>query len=337
MKKFLKVLLIIIAVLVCTALLILAFVWLAPQFEKREAASHASSMDWMSYIADETPVNEIFIPGTHDSATQYSQLAYFSKCQDSSIAAQLEDGFRYLDIRLGVSGSGEKAKLIFYHGFCKCREGLMPWSKTLELGSVLDDCYAFLEANPTETVIFAVKMEQGSDEAAFQSLLQSYISEQPDKWYLSASLPTLGECRGKLVLMRRYENHMNGGSDSGIQMLWAGQGSDAGEDLNAAAEPQQTYTLLVQDRYKYDEEDKWTAFTEGIKAGDVYAGSDGNPVLRLNFLSTNGTPAFGHPYKYAKGLNEKLRGLDLSANEPSWVIVDYSDAALAGTIFSCNF
>ena len=110
--------------------------------------------------------------GGDDAGTQYVQLGFFSKCQARSAGPQLEDGFRYLDIRFAASGDGPGLN----HGFCECRTGAAPWSGRL----MLEECYAFLTAHPIETVIFAVKREHRDESAAeFQR-----ISENVKKTYL---------------------------------------------------------------------------------------------------------------------------------------------------------
>ena len=328
MKKVIKTLLAILLLLAVAAGVLFIVV---PMTETRDSFTFEGSAGWMAGIDDSKGLEEIYIPGTHDSASQYAQLAYFSKCQASDIYTQLNDGFRYLDIRLGARETKEVTALTLYHGFCKCKKGPWPWSEALDIDAVLDQCYRFLDENPSETVVFAVKMEQGSDEAQFQSLLHSYIDKAPDKCYLSDTIPTLGECRGKLVLMRRYEDAGKLGAKSGIQLFWADQGGNDDVSLYSVDEMQNDYVLIVQDRYKYSPEDKWSAFVKTLQTGaaDIR-------VLRLDFLSTNGTPRFGHPYSYARELNKLLLAEDLSKSEPIWAVIDFSDALLAQKIYSLN-
>ena len=286
-----------------------------------------ANFSWMERIPDDTLISDVWIPGTHDSAAQYAALPYFSKCQASSIGTQLEDGFRYLDIRLGE----KDGRLVFWHGFCLCRNGFLPWSGALELSSVLAECYDFLAKHPSETIVFAVKVEHGEGGEAFQKLLHNEIDKDSAHWLLTDRIPTMGECRGKLVLMRRYEDALGLGAQAGIPMDWAGQGANDDVSKNAAVEPQATYTLVVQDRYKYGTDDKWNAFLAGLKAD-----SGNEPQLRLHFLSTNGTPAYGHPYTYAEELNRRLLKESLAGYEPAWVIVDFSHYELAEHIRLMN-
>ena len=58
--------------------------------------------DWMAEIDGKTKLSNISLPGTHDSCTQFIGLSYVFRCQNSSIKAQLENGYRYLDIRLAL-------------------------------------------------------------------------------------------------------------------------------------------------------------------------------------------------------------------------------------------
>ena len=312
------------------ALLLIAALcfFVIPLTENARNTPVAGSADWMAALPDETPLGDIILPGTHDSATQYVQLAFFSKCQSLSIAQQLEAGFRYLDIRLGDVKKGADYPPLM-HGFTNCKTG--PLGGTLTLDQVLADCYAFLAQHPTETVIFTVKHEHGDSTAAdFQRTLQGFTAAREANWLLTDTLPTLGEARGKLVLLRRWEDEAGLGRESGIPFLWEDQRGREDTSLAAAEEPQDGFTLLVQDRFKYDADEKWNAFLTAMEA----APADGDVLL--NFLSTNGSSAYGHPWKYAKALNPRLMALN-DETLKGWVIVDFATAQLAEKIYSTNF
>ncbi len=298
-----------------------------PAMENVDRTQIEGSADWMAALYDGTIINEVILPGTHDSATKNVQLGYFSKCQALSIAEQLEAGFRYLDIRLAVDGSRMK----FMHGFTTCTVGIMPWSETLYLDSVLNDCYAFLSEHPTEFVVFAVKQEHGDESVSdFETALNEEIAKNSEYWALTDTLPSVGEARGKLVLMRRYHDEAELGQSAGIALLWADQGNREDFTLNIAEEENDSFTLWVQDRFKYDEADKWSAFLTGLNAGNA-----GENALFLHFLSTNGNTSYGHPYRYAQELNRKLQNVQPALN--GWVIVDFASPAIAEQIYSANF
>ena len=307
--------------------LLAAYFFLAPLTETDRSAAVAGSADWMRDVADRTPLNEMAIPGTHDAATTYCQLAYVTKCQSKTIAEQLEAGFRYLDIRLGAEGDS----LILMHGFTKCRTGAFFWNETLTLDMVLADCYAFLQAHPTETILFCVKQEHGDESVReFQGLLRQYLAKAPENWLLTNTIPTMGEARGKLVLLRRYDDEAGIGREAGIPLVWGHQGGHDDTTLTTVARKNESFTLWVQDRYEYDTADKWNAFATGIVLSSTADGA-----VAIQFLSTKGTFVQGHPYAFAKDLNKQL----LSAVLPSdcgWVIVDFGTAELAQKIYSLN-
>ena len=327
-KKRVRLLLMGLAGILTVLLLAVAVLVAIPLMERVDTAPVAGSADWMARLPDDAPLGGLTIPGTHDAGTQYVQLGFFSRCQDRSVGQQLEDGFRYLDIRLAVSGDG----LGLNHGFCECRTGAAPWSGQLMLENVLEDCYAFLSAHPSETVIFAVKQEYGDESAAeFQRVLDRYIQEDVERWYLGSELPTLGEARGRLILLRRYDDEAGLGEDAGIALIWPNQNGydDPGRAFSDQGCSVGSLTLAVQDRYEYDEGEKWAAFC--AEAGD-------SDAVVLRFLSTKGHMTFGHPYRYAKALNPRLLSLcggqDLSLG---WTVIDFGNARLAAAVYEQNF
>ena len=317
LRRFLRALALVPAIL----LLIVLGMLVLPLTEGADTSPVAGSADWMARLPDETPLCEIVIPGTHDSATQYVQLAWFSKCQALPIGGQLEAGFRYLDIRLGDADKADFPRLM--HGFTNCKRSAL--GGTLYLDEVLADCYAFLAAHPTETVLFAVKHEHGdAPDADMARALAGFIEARPEYWLVTDMLPTLGESRGRLVLLRRWED------GEGLPLLWADQKGSADVTQNAAMTDEGSYRLWVQDRFEYDVSGKWTAFTAGLEApaqeGDVL----------LSFLSTKGSAAYGHPYRFAKALNPKLLETD-SASLRGWIAVDFGSPTLAAHIYGANF
>lgn len=316
--------------LLAVVLVIAAAFFFLPLTETVDTTPVEGSADWMKELDGELPLNQIVLPGSHDSATQYVQLAFFSKCQALSVAEQLEAGCRYLDIRLGVDGHNDTFKLM--HGFTNCRTSPFNPVDKLYLDDLLDDCYDFLKKHPTETVVFAVKQEHGKDSVAvFESMLNSYIREDADMWLLTDSIPTLDEARGKLVLMRRYEDEGGLEARSGIPLIWADQKGAKDTRPNVVAEKNDFYTLYVQDRFEYDTEAKWEAFAKGMAMAEKRA-KDGDVIL--SFLSTKGSLTYGHPRQFANVLNPRLAELDSLSG---WVVVDFLSPKLAETIYSHNF
>ena len=326
-KHILRRILVILLVLVLLAAA--AFIGI-PLAETVSVKTADRSADWMADLDDSLGLNEIVLPGTHDAATQYVQLAFFSKCQALSIGEQLEAGFRYLDIRLGLDDNGIK----LMHGFTSCKTGPMPWSGTLCLDAVLEQCYGFLKAHPTETVVFAVKKEHGDETAqAFAEKLEAEIAKNAGYWYTGKALPSLGEVRGKLVLLRRYlDSSLPSDADcAGVTFYWKDQKGREDPSKHIESYECGEWKLWVQDRFEYGKEDKWTAFRNGLKEENI-APED----LSVHFLSTKGTLIYGHPYLFAKPLNARLLELPQDALR-GWIIVDFADAQIAQHIWSANF
>ena len=328
MKKAFRLLGRLLAAVLALVLLAVAALLVIPLFEKADATAVPGSADWMAGIADDKLLSELVLPGTHDSATQYAQLAFITRCQSLSIFEQLEAGYRYLDIRLDDADRGADAPRL-KHGFTNCKVSAL--GGTLTLDKVLADCYYFLTLHPTETVVFAVKHEYGdATDAAFETLLDGYFSANPTKWLLTDTVPALGEARGKLVLLRRYTDEAGLGERAGLPFLWVNQNGHEDTSLNTVAEDQGSYTLWVQDRYEYGANDKWDAFMHGMDA----ARQRGSGDIAVHFLSTKGTSAYGHPYVFAKELNDKLYRANLLLD--GWIVVDFASARLAEVIYSAN-
>ncbi len=316
--------------LLIAVLLAAAAVFVLPLCEGVSRAPVEGSADWMAGLGDDLPLNLVTLPGTHNAGAANAQLAFFSKCQSMGIRAQLEAGYRYLDIRLGKDE--ESGELILKHGFTNCKPSAFS-NRALTLAEVTADCYAFLDEHPTEVVLFCVKHEHGEFPISeMQALLAAECAEESGKWLLSDKLPTVGEARGKIVLLRRYGDDAGLGADAGVPFAWSDQGGSENPTEDVDANVPGDLLLWVQDRYEYDTDDKWNAFLAGLSIGT----EDGEAAV--HFLSTKGSLAYGHPYWFAHTLNRRLLNYDLPAGRPlGWIIVDFGSAKLAEHIWRCNF
>lgn len=184
--------------------------------------------NWMSTLPDDWYINEINIPGTHDSGTKNVAPPVaccftdkYAKCQDLSIDQQLNIGIRVFDIRVnGVSGDKDPDwhNLILRHGPLNCKRDGHVFN--LYLTKVLDWCDSFLKDHPLETIILIMQAEGDDQDEAKQCLRQMYDEFNAGSKYVyyleGDKVPTLGEVRGKIVFMDNeldqgtntaYENH----------------------------------------------------------------------------------------------------------------------------------
>ncbi|MFI6765081.1 phosphatidylinositol-specific phospholipase C domain-containing protein [Streptomyces sp. NPDC050355] len=151
--------------------------------------SALSVQDWMSALADDTPLPRLTIPGTHDSGARIG--GPWVACQNTAVDAQLAGGIRFLDVRCRAVDN----VFAIHHG---------AFYQELMFGDVLNACRAFLRAHPSETVLMRVKQEYsevGAEE--FRRIFGIYLD---DKGYrslfrLEGDLPTLGGARGRVVLL----------------------------------------------------------------------------------------------------------------------------------------
>lgn len=210
-------------------------------------SSYVDGPCWMKYVDDNKFLDELSIPGTHDSGTcsvdndtepQSSQV----KCQQDYIPTQLLEGIRYFDIRLGKGDDPGIDHGIFYL--------LKKDGNYLHLSDVIGYFKTFLNENPTEALIMLVS--RGNDEATDEGITTAFakvMDENPDLFYTSSRVPTLGEVRGKIVLLRRFR--LAGNSVSGH--TW---GLDLTEwDDKAKAHSDSTTMCLVQDARGFEETD----------------------------------------------------------------------------------
>ncbi|GAA5849495.1 hypothetical protein JCM9279_000919 [Rhodotorula babjevae] len=77
-----------------------------------QAPSSVNASSWMRYLPDEAKLDELYLPGTHDSLALFYPLLS-SICQSTPILAQLRGGIRFLDFRFSLLDDGE---LWAYHG-----------------------------------------------------------------------------------------------------------------------------------------------------------------------------------------------------------------------------
>ncbi|KAI0383135.1 PLC-like phosphodiesterase [Hypomontagnella monticulosa] len=181
------------------------------------------SATWMAGLSDNTPLAHLNIPGTHDAATwNYSAatqaaLAYATRCdgvtvfpaevyrcQHHGISAALDAGVRFFDLRFAFDPLDER--LVFWHS-----SALVSAVATVE--DVLFAFYDWLDKHPSEALLLSFQYEGGtkanaSFDARAQVEMVRVLTSEAAGVYLrqdSGRLGTLGESRGKIVLVRRFD------------------------------------------------------------------------------------------------------------------------------------
>lgn len=187
--------------------------------------SHDSSVGaynpgWMSMLPDSRRFSELTIPATHDSMSFHG--GDIGQTQSMSLTQQLQSGIRYLDIRCRHMNNTFK----IYHGI---------QYQYADFRDVLSAAKAFLQVNTRETIYIMVASEttdvtpEVGNTRTFTETFAAYQSEFPGLfWGYSNGNPTLGETRGKVVLIQGWSGAQYGiyrstfdiNKDDWSQQIW---------------------------------------------------------------------------------------------------------------------
>src|SRR5262249_39764989 len=194
-----------------------------------------SPANWMAPLPDTSGLSQLTLPGTHESCTAF--LTEAASCQNWDLATQLQHGIRYVDIRC------RQIQDVFaihhgniYVGF-NFGEG------------VRDVCVDFLKANPTECIVMQVKSHEADDfdnSLTFQQVFDGYVQGFESFFYLDDHIPTLGEVRGKIVVVRRFGLDPDSDGPRGLSPSWP---EDATSDVNYKATNGEVVRFYIQDQY----------------------------------------------------------------------------------------
>ncbi len=275
--------------------------------------------NWMKNIGDDVSLKDINIPGTHDSSTKHCELSLFSGCQKKSIAEQLCIGVRAFDIR--VDG------MTLVHAFCKCKESL--FGENLTLDKVIGDMFSFLSENPTETIIMLFKMDNGENSGkCFRLLFDNFIKGKEEKWYLENEIPTLGEVRGKIVLVRRTDA---GEEKSGLDFTMMPDHGGMKETSSSSFSPNGRDFVIVQDRYMLARKKKWIQAVKPL----LEESEKHKDNLILNYFSTAGIPFI--PRFNSKYINRKFLSYSMkNKNHYGILMFDFIDEKIAEKVIKTN-
>ena len=168
-------------------------------------SSYVDGPCWMSHVDDNKYLDELSIPGTHDSSTcsvdnDTEPRTSLVKCQQDYIPTQLLEGIRYFDIRLGGNNEHDDPGIVHGRGYLFKKDG-----HYMQLSDVIGYFKTFLNEHSSEALIMLVS--RGNNEATDESATTAFakvLDENPNLFYTSSHVPTLGEVRRKIVLLRRF-------------------------------------------------------------------------------------------------------------------------------------
>lgn len=298
-------------------------------------SSYVDGPCWMKYVDDNKFLDELSIPGTHDSGTcsvdndtepQSSQV----KCQQDYIPTQLLEGIRYFDIRLG---KGDNPGIDHGDYYLLKKDAYF-----MHLSDVIGYFKTFLNENPTEALIMLVS--RGNDEATDESVTTAFakvLDDNPKLFYTSSRIPTLHEVRGKIVLLRRFrlagnsvsghtwgldltewDDKIKAHSDSATMCLVQDARGFEAAGETGDKEPYCT-KVYAQDKYKLTGTDKLSWVDNALKETtgrtrnkvDVVDDDGANVPAQercwsINYTSCTGLSHGGNPFTSARVVNEHL-------------------------------
>ncbi len=287
---------------------------------------------WMKDIGDSKKLFELNIPGSHDSTAKNVQLSHFAKCQDRSIYEQLNMGIRALDIR--VKPCGNRLKMV--HGICRVFVGTSHMSEQMDMQDVLNHCYKFLEKNSSEVIIFQFKNDSNLEmEKSFDNMYDTYIKENPDRWYLENRMPALSEVRGKIVLLRRCKKDDSRDYPLGCGIdfsNWVEQDTAVPYALLLDTKSSDGAKFIIQDRFKYKPIPRWDECIKPfLDARNEFSGE----YIEC-YLSTAG--GLKGPKKNAEYINRKFFNYDLKKNSYYGIIYfDFPSDNLTKKVILTNY
>lgn len=292
--------------------------------------------NWMRNVPDDTYIRDMSIPGTHDSVTGYNLVSgalgsiggidrQTAQCQYKGITEQLNDGIRFLDIRLKLAERVIRGKkenyLCLLHG-TQIYEG--------DFLSIWDECIRFLTAHPEETILMSIKNEDTKKNPEFLNKLHSLLSRYKNNYTLNKDLNknlTLKECRGKVVIFKRYTD------DNPISRRL--KGFDLSKEEWDSAQKGNNEDFSIEDTFQL--------ITRKNKANKVKQHVEGNiekikiSFNSLAFITPKALLGQGSPYSNAQTLNSSLfQNLKNFKNPLGIVVLDFYDCIDGKSDFSSD-
>jgi 1-phosphatidylinositol phosphodiesterase len=167
-----------------------------------------NSEGWMSVLDSKRMLSELSIPGSHGTMTGHMSWrnrlnpltpAFRARTVDQPLREQLDRGIRCLDIGCRRVDN----RFAIHRG---------PVSCDASFEDVLAGCIAFLDAHPREAIVMIMKEEQDAADSdqPMDAILDTYLAETRngrttrDYFTPYGRIPTLGDARGRIVLLRRF-------------------------------------------------------------------------------------------------------------------------------------
>ena len=272
--------------------------------------TQTTGANWLSALSDDTALQTLHIPGTHNSAAHHELILGTAKCQSLSIEQQLQAGVRFFDIRCRHQNDGFE----LYHGVVDQKQTFGELQRTLT---------DFLKINTRELILISIQetSQPLNNTRSFSETFLHYQKLAPELWSTVSTVPTLDQVRGKAVLVRRFSSPKALGIPA---TNWK------------SGNVHRTKLLLIQDDFKVRKlETKWARIEELWKQQPQHS-----ELLALNFTSGYRPGVLGVPNITAvcNRINPRLQ-TKLNSNTappPGILVIDHLTEELATAIYQLN-
>ena len=221
--------------------------------------------DWMKRIPDNVPLNLLAIPGTHETVSFHG--GSLTKCQAVDLYSQFLAGIRAIDIRL------RHIENVFaiHHG--------RVYQKKM-FGDILNICSEFLKKYPSETIVVFVQEEHkpAKNTRSFKETFDDYRKRYGNLIWTRTTTPTIGEVRGKVVIIDTYGSVSGMGISRSKKMDWQND-------------------WVVRSTLPVDINKKWR------KVRDHLEKPKSDSMWYSNWLS--GSSIGAHPFSVARAINDR--------------------------------
>ena len=302
---------------------------------------------WMSCLDNNTKLNGIVMPGSHDAGMSQTNHcgggAQFNcgiiQTQALDILQQLEAGSRYFDIRVDY----DHRELVTYHrtGDAGCNGQ--------PLVAVLDQSLEFIQSHPSETFIlkFSHIRTNRNNEQEIKDRIDQFLTDIKYRGYfftqsksdVNLAKIALGDCRGKIILVFDYPEHI-GARTARFRYRDGNSHDSSGVESGGYRGP----NITVYDSYSNTTSLEKMMHDQLAKL-DAYGGLDKDCFFLLSWTLTPNTNTFfdGSVKKLAEEANPALEEVLIQRMsqpdkpKPNIVYIDYLNVKTAQSIIQCNF
>lgn len=205
-----------------------------------------SNNNWITPLDSNIYVSQMSIPGSHDAATGETMATIigdmFAATQELTLNKQWELGARAFDLRPAIYDPlFGTAELWLYHGMTRV---------SISWATAMNTIKAQLASNPGEFAIVLFRHEsegtlgKNNDDTDFNTYMTNYINQNKN-WIVDWKPDlTIGEARGKIILISRFEGSWEYGCFTG----WGHSQEGATTTLRNSTGTK-VATMYVQDYY----------------------------------------------------------------------------------------